>query len=163
MSRADGRTADLRVRILDRLRDRVSLTDELANAPGIDDGSDAIVPAFVANREFDPDEDTDPPGVRVAVSLVTESSTRENHAEEKSMTVQAVVNIRGGVLGSVHDGSLLNIAWHDRIVDEIAGELTTHDPPWRAGGQTGGTPEPLWDADNNRYRSPLRFDIGRRD
>ena len=162
MSRTGGRTADLRVRILERLRGRDSLTAELAKAPGIDDGADAIQPAYLTEREFEPG-DGQPPAVRVAVSLVTESSTRDNHAEEKSMTVQAVVNIRADVLGSTHDGALLNIGWHDRIVDELEAELTTHDPPWRARGATGGTPEPLFDGETDRYRSPLRFDIGRRD
>lgn len=157
--RADGRIGDLRSDVLERLRTHTELTDLLEQVDGVTDASAAelpdmvIMPAFLPSLMADTTDLPDPPDVAVAVSLVTGSSARENAQERKSHTVQADSQLRPETLREQ------GLAWHDEVLDEISAVLTSHVGPWIAQGETGGTPEPLWDDDKNRYRSVQRFDI----
>lgn len=154
--RAEGRVRDLRAAALGWLQGHAPLTDRLEQVASITDGTAVIVAAPLLQMWHDDGTD-DPPDAAIGVKAVTSSSTRENMAETKSMTLQADLQVRSPTLESQ------GLAWHDEIVDEISAVLTTHHPPWSADGETGGTPEALWDDQRNRYRSVRRFDYQRRD
>lgn len=153
--RAGGRVRDLRGSVLTRLRNHTALTDRLEAADGVDAGGEMIVPAFTAQRWHDDDTAPDPPDVAVAVTVVTGSSARENRQERVNLTVQTSLQIRRRALAAN------GVAWVDEIRDELAAILTSHVDGWTAQGETGGTPEPLWDDSINRYVSAQRFDMQR--
>lgn len=152
---ADGRVKSLRSTVLDALEAHSPLVDRLEELDSIDPAADVIVAAPHAKRWDEPGE-SEPDGF-VAISIATSSSSRINIPEEKTFTVQAVLEL-------TKDGFLTQgLAWHDEVLDEIAAVLTRHRPDYSARGQTGGTPEPLWDDEVNRYRSAQRFDFRRID
>lgn len=152
---AAGRLKDLRSTVLDALEGHADLTTRLEQLDTIDDGTEVIVPAFIAKQWDEPGET--PPDAFVAISAVTSSSTRINIPDEKMFTVQTVLELtKDGLLGK-------GIAWHDEVLDEMAAVLTRHRPNYSAQGLTGGTPEPLWDDDVRRYRSAQRFGFRRID
>lgn len=150
--RARGRTGDLRGSVLSRLREHSPLTDLLEAAETIDNGTEVIMPASVLDIQHRTDG-ASPPDVALGISVVTSSSNRENRQERKNHVVQADLQLRDRAL------KRQGPAWIDDISDEIAAVLTAHADGWVASGVTGGTNEPLWDEDLNRYRSVQRFDI----
>jgi hypothetical protein len=154
MSRSDGRTRDLRGDLLDRLQSNAGLTSLLEDV--VADASAVIRPAFSVKKWHRDPDSRDPPDTALAVSVVTASSDRENAQERVSLTVQVEHEFRAGIAPSI--GVL---PWADAVADEISGELTAHRPGWTARGVTGGTSEPLWNDDRNRYVAVQRFDIER--
>jgi hypothetical protein len=136
---------DLRGDVLDRLRSHTALTDRLEQVDSIDDGTDVIVPSpFLGDGDQD---------AALSVAVITGSSTRENLQERKNMTVQTELRVRSQTLKA------RGVVWHDELLDEVGAVLTTQVGGWTALGETGGTPEPLWDESLNKYRSVQRFDI----
>ena len=154
--RAQGRQRDLRGLTLDRLRNQTDLTNLLAQV--VETPSDVIVPAFTLKRWRHDQQAPDPPDAAIAVSVVTGSSDRLNRLEEKNMVVQVELEFREGIKPDI--GVL---PWCDAVVDEISAVMTAHPDGWTAVGETGGTPEPLWDDARNRYVMAKRFDISRID
>jgi hypothetical protein len=161
--RATGRVRDLRSLTLQRLRDHAPLTDRLAYIASVTDGSDVIMPSFTTDKRRRDDGAPDPPDVAVTVSVVTDSSQRVNRQERVNLTIQIGLEMTASTLGTRQDGNDLDLAWHDELRDEISAVMTTQVENWEAGGETGGTPEPLWDESINRYRSIQRFDVSRYD
>lgn len=153
---AGGRVRDLRGMVLVRLRDHQPLVDLLGRATGAD-MTRVVVPAAIPSLyRRDPDSPA-PPDVAIAVSVVTGSSQRENAQERVNLVAQTDVQLTPGAL--LENG----LAWHDEVLDEVSAVLTEHEGIWRAMGESGGTPEPLWDEDVDRYRSVQRFDVQRWD
>lgn len=150
--RAIGRVRELRADILGRLRGHVPLTDRLEAVDGVTEGTEVIAPAPWLGMQHRSDT-ADPPAVALAVTVVTASSARENLQERTRMVVQTDLQIRTEALRGQ------GLAWHDETLDEVAAVLTAHTAGWTAQGATGGTPEPLWEDQRNRYRSVQRFDI----
>lgn len=149
--RASGRVRDLRGSVLSRLRGHSQLAALLERA--VDNAGDVIVPAATADMWHRDDQTADPPAVALAVSAVTGSSARENRQERKSLVIQTDLQIQAAALRQE------GLPWNDEILDEVSAVLTSHAAGWTARGESGGTPEPLWDEDLNRYRSVQRFDI----
>jgi len=161
--RATNRVRDLRTSVLDRLRGHAPLTDRLEYVESITHGVDVIVPSFTTEKWRRDDGAADPPDVVVPVMIVTGSSTRENRKERINLTVQVGIEMTANTLGTRQDGNNLDLAWHDALRDEVSAVLTAHVSEWHADGETGGTPEPLWDDSISRYRSVQRFDVSRYD
>lgn len=155
--RADGRVRELRGLTLQRLQSHAELVALLEGV--VDDASTAIKPAFAMTQYRNDDSKPDPPKTAIAVSVVTGSSSRRNLKEDVNLTVQIEHEFRANVRPSIGGEPLGLLPWHDRIADEISAVMTTQVEGWQAEGETGGTPEPLWDGDRNRYRSVKRFDI----
>ncbi|WP_323192417.1 hypothetical protein [Halostella sp. PRR32] len=161
--RATGRVRDLRSLTLQRLRNHSPLTDRLAYVASVSDGADVIMPAFTADKRRRDDGAPDPPDITATVSVVTGSSTRLNRQERVNLTVQVGLEMTADTLGTRQDGHTLGLAWHDALRDGVSAVMTAQVAEWEAGGETGGTPEPLWDDSINRYRSVQRFDVSRFD
>lgn len=161
--RATGRVRELRSLTLQRLQDHAPLTDRLAYVGTVTDGADVIQPSFTTDKRRRDDGAPDPPDVVVTVMVVTGSSTRANRQERVNLTVQVGIEMTADTLGTRQDGNDLDLAWHDELRDEISAVMTSQVAGWEAGGETGGTPEPLWDDSINRYRSVQRFDVSRFD
>ena len=156
--RADGRVRELRGLTLQRLQSHDELVALLEGV--VDDATAVILPSFSMSRYRNDDTAPDPPETALAVSVVTGSSSRRNLKEDVNLTVQVEHEFRANVRPSPGGVSLGVLPWHDRIADEISAVMTTQVAGWEAEGETGGTPEPLWDDDRNRYRSVKRFAIG---
>lgn len=150
--RAEGRMRDLRGHLLSKLRAHDPLTDRLELVESIGDGADVILPAFALDIQHREDN-AEPPAAAIGLSSIAESSDRENKQERKRHVVQSDFQIRTETMKAQGP------AWHDEVIDEISAIITTQYDGWTAIGATGGTPEPLWDGDINRYRSVQRFDI----
>lgn len=149
--RARLRKRDLRGEVLTRLENHTELVNLLED---VGSGADAIMPAFNLKRYRYDNKQPDPPDVALAVSVVTSSSERENAMERVNVTIQVELEFRKGIRPSI--GVL---PWTDAVLDEVEAVLTSHVPDWHAEGVTGGTPEPLWNEDRNRYVSVTRFDV----
>jgi len=150
--RAEGRLRDLRDNVLDKLHNHTALTDHIERAAGVDDAT-GVIRASPRLDMWHRSDGMEPPDVAVGIKAVTENSSRENRQERKLHVVQSDLQMREDALRTQ------GVAWPDDINDEIGAVLTSHDVGWTAGGATGGTPEPLWDEDLNRYRSVTRYDI----
>lgn len=150
--RAQGRVHDLRGNLLGRLRGHAPLTDRLEAVGSIDDGADVIVPNPLLDRRHR-SQDAEPPDAALALMIVTGSSERENRQERKRLVVQADVQVREATLGR------RGLAWMDEIGDEVSAVVTSHDDGWVARGADGGTPDPLWDGNINRYRLVSRYTV----
>lgn len=150
------RTNYFRAQALDRLQANVALTDLLEKAGSVGDGASAIVPAPYLERQHD-DPNDDPPDVAVAVSVVVSSSSRRNSQEDVNVELQTDLQVRKQTLWS------LGLAWIDEIRDAISDEMTRHEAGWHAEGETGGTQEPLWNDDINRYQVAQRFGVSSSD
>lgn len=157
-NRAGGRVRELRGLTLQRLQNHDELVALLEGV--VDDASTVILPSFVMSRFRNDDAAPDPPDTALAVSVVTGSSSRRNLKEDVNLTVQIEHEFRSGLAPVVGGDPVGVLPWHDRIGDEISAVMTTQVAGWEAEGETGGTPEPLWDDGRNRYRSVKRFDIG---
>ena len=156
--RADGRVRELRGLTLQRLQSHDELVALLEGV--VDDATAVILPSFVMKQYRNDESKDDPPDTALAVSVVTASSSRRNLKEDLNLTVQVEHEFRANITPVVGGEPLGLLPWHDRIADEISAVMTTQVAGWEAEGQTGGTPEPPWDDDRNRYRSVNRFDIG---
>lgn len=150
--RAQERVRDLRGNLLRRLRDHAPLTDLLAEADGVADGSDVIVPDPMLRIDHRRDG-RDPPSAALAVMIVTGSSERENRQSRVSLVVQTRLECREQVLDD------RGLPWLDTTADEVAAVVTSHADGWTALGASGGTPDPLWDGETNRYNLASRFDV----
>lgn len=150
--RAEGRILDLRGHYLTALRTHTPLVTRLEEVSSIDDGTDVIVPASSIDIQHR-DDALSPPDAAIAVSAVTGSSDRVNIQERKRHVVQTDFQVRSETLRS------RGPAWHDEIIDEIAAVMTSQYDGWIARGETGGTPEPAWDDEINRFKSVKRFDV----
>lgn len=151
--RAEGRIRDLREHSLEELQSHTPLVTRLEEVSSIDDGTDKIVPASALDIQHRSDA-LEPPDAAIALSAVTGSSNRVNIQERKSHVVQTDFQVRSETMRA------RGPAWHDEIIDEIAAVMTSQYDGWRAMGVTGGTPEPAWDDQLNRFRSVARFDVG---
>lgn len=149
--RARLRKRDLRGEVLTRLGDHTPLVDHLQD---VGSGAKAVMPAFNLKQYRHDEEGPDPPDVALAVSVVTSSTERENAMERVNVTIQVELEFRKGIRPSI--GVL---PWTDAVMDEVEAVLTSHVPDWHAEGVTGGTPEPLWNEDRNRYVAVTRFDV----
>lgn len=150
------RTNYFRAQALDRLQSDTALTDLLETAASVDDGATAIVPApYLEKLHDDPNED--PPDVAVAVSVVVSSSSRRNNQEDVNAELQTDLQVRKQTLWK------LGLAWIDKIRDAVSDEMTRHGAGWHAEGETGGTQEPLWNDDINRYQVAQRFGVSSSD
>lgn len=152
--RAQDRQRDLRGLTLQRLKDHTELTDLLSEV--VDSPTDVIVPRFTVRKWRNDNQAPDPPDAAIAVMMVTEFSDRRNRQEYVNQTVQVELEFRPGIKPSI--GTL---PWADAVGDEIEAVMTSHVEGWTAEGATGGTPEPLWNDERNRYVVAKRFDISR--
>ncbi|MFC6766015.1 hypothetical protein [Natrinema soli] len=150
--RATGRVGDLRESVIDRLRSHTELVTLLEQTDDVDDATDVINPSFRLRIQNQSD-DLETPGVAIGVGVITGSSERENHHERKRLVVQTTIQLREQTFKRQGD------AWLDDVRDEVSAVLTTHASPWIARGESGGTFEPLWDENINRYASVQQFDI----
>lgn len=150
------RTNYFRGQALDRLQANAALTDLLEKVGSVDDGASAIVPAPYLEKQHD-DPNEDPPDVAVAVSVVVSSSDRRNSQEDVNVELQTDLQVRKQTLWS------LGLAWIDKIRDAVSDEMTRHEAGWHAEGETGGTQEPLWNDDINRYHVAQRFGVSSSD
>jgi len=150
-NRAEPRRNYFRRRALTRLQSHTPLTNRLENPSSIDTGADVIVPTPYLQKQHLDDEE--PPDVAVAVSVVVSDSERRNNQDDISIEIQTDLQIRKVTL------FVEGLAWHDEIADEISSIMTEHEAGWHAGGETGGTVEPLWDDDIRRYRTAQRFAV----
>ena len=151
--RAQDRQRDLRGLTLQRLRDHTPLVDHLRD---VGEDASVIVPRFTVRKWRNDDNAPDPPDAAIAVMMVTEFSDRRNRQEYVNQTVQVELEFRPGVKPSI--GVL---PWADAVGDEIEAVMTSHVEGWTAEGATGGTPEPLWNDERNRYVLAKRFDVSR--
>jgi len=152
--RAGGRTRDLRGELLSRLRGHAPLTDRFERVAGVDDGASVIVPSPALDRSHRT-TGGEPPGVALGVRVVAESSDRENRQERVRLIGQFAVEFRERALDAN------GVAWLDEINDEIGAIATAHTEAFRALGATGGTPDPVWDDDRDRYVTASRYDFER--
>jgi len=148
---AKDRTTHFRSVALDRLQSHTPLTGllEQVDGVGVGEGADYIMPS---SRPRLLDESLP---VAVLVSVVTESSERLNNHERVNATLQTDLRMTEPTLRDQW------LKWHDEVRDEISAVLTRNGEDFTAGGETGGTPEPLWNEDINKYQTVQRFDVSR--
>lgn len=134
------------------LRSHRPLTDRLEDVESVDTGAAVIMPSIALSRRHRSDS-AEPPDIALAVEPFSGTVRRENRQTRKNHAGQTDLQIREQTLNR-HGGP-----WVHEIHDEIVAVLTEHREGWYNASVSGGTEEPEWDEDLNRWHQVARFNI----